>query len=92
MIIILFYKTVTGLLRRADAEEAVAKYQIGVIPVGSTNNFGKKVISSSKQETEPMLIAESAMAIINHKTKPVDVMEICMAEDDTLVRGNIFWG
>ncbi len=39
-----------------------------------------------------MFIAESAMAIINHKTKPVDVMEIRIAEDDTLVRDNNFLG
>lgn len=68
-------------MRRNDADEAVRRYQIGVIPVGSQNTFGKSLVNFSKNSTDAKLIAESAMAIVNHRTKPVDVMEIKITDD-----------
>ncbi|ODN00086.1 Acylglycerol kinase, mitochondrial [Orchesella cincta] len=76
------FETITGLLRREDAEEAVLRYPVGIIPVGTENQFGKQLLKSFRNDPEPKFIAEAAMAIVNHRMRPADVMEIKIADTD----------
>jgi len=73
------------LLRREDADQAVLRYPIGVIPVGSQNQFSKRLLKSFSNDPEPKFIAEAAMAIVNHRMRPADVMEIKIADTEKQV-------
>ncbi|CAL8113166.1 unnamed protein product [Orchesella dallaii] len=77
------FETITGLLRREDADEAVLRYPVGVIPVGLQNQFGKSLLKSFSGDPEPKFIAEAAMAIVNHRMRPADVMEIKIADTES---------
>lgn len=65
---------VTGLLRRDDAEEACKMYPIGVIPVGSENEFASRTFE--KSEDEAATISSATMAILKHRIEAKDVIEL----------------
>lgn len=68
------FQTVTGLLRRADDNlSAVKKLPIGVLPLGETSLLGKTLFS--EKDSIKSLI-DATMAIIDGKTKAVDVIKI----------------
>jgi diacylglycerol kinase family enzyme len=74
-------QTITGIMRRGDAEEAIRKYPIGVIPLGHSNQFAKRLMRYKDDTPDPQFIAESAMAVVRHKMKLQDLMEITIIED-----------
>lgn len=75
-------QTITGILRRDDADSAVSNYPIGVIPVGTQNKFAKRLLELPRDVSESKFIAEATMAIVNHKLRPADVMEIQIVQSD----------
>lgn len=77
----------TGLLRREDAEEALRRYPLAVIPVGSHNKFAHNLFhnKAGKDYSDPRLIAEAAMAVVKHKIRPQDVMQITISDVDNSV-------
>jgi len=75
------FETITGLLRREDADDAARKFPIGIIPVGIRNKFAKSLFPK-ENATDPELIAESTMAIVRHKIKAHDVLRIEVMESN----------
>lgn len=74
----------TGLLRREDAEDALSKYPVAVIPLGFHNQFAKRLFNYKSEEADPRFIAESTMAIVKHKIKPQDVMQVTISEENVI--------
>ena len=70
-------QVVTGLLRREDAEEAVRRYPVAVIPGGIHNTFAKKLFDPHERlRAEKDVIAEAAMSIGRHRIVAQDVVEV----------------
>lgn len=68
-------QVLTGLLRRADHEEAASRLPLGVLPLGKTN-CATSAIWGFRGNPEPRHLAEAAMAVIRDIKRPLDVMEI----------------
>jgi hypothetical protein len=74
---------VTGLLRRADGDQAVQrKFPIGVLPLGRTNTVATSLFFDSNKVK---MMAEATMAIIKEITQPVDVIKIEVLEVSILL-------
>jgi len=74
---------VTGILRRDDAEEAIRRYPIGIIPLGDENNFARGLLNYKGDPKEPKFIAEAAMTVVKHKMTPSDLAEVTIVENDS---------
>ena len=68
------FETVTGFLRREDANKLVKELPIGILPVGIKNQMAHNLFPDSKDEV--VLMAESAISVIKKFLRPVDVMKI----------------
>ena len=68
------FETVTGLLRRNDADKLVKELPIGILPVGVKNQMAHNLFPDSKDEV--VLMAESAISVIKQFLRPVDVLKI----------------
>lgn len=68
-------EVVTGILRKGNRkfEKSVP---IGIIPLGNTNRFARKWFGYGSQKNTVQVIADSAMAVIKGRIKPVDVLSI----------------
>jgi hypothetical protein len=66
-------QTITGLLRRDDAEEAARKYPIAVIPAGLENTFAHKLYGDCPDEYK--FIAQAGMAVVRHRIVPKHVIQ-----------------
>lgn len=73
------------MLRRDDAEEALRKYPVAVLPLGFHNQFANRLFQRKGEDSDPKLIAEAAMAIVKHKIRPKDVMEITIADEEVTI-------
>lgn len=69
----------TGLLRRDDAEEAVKRFPVSVIPVGTRNSFGNLIFKDAKSPKE--VIAQAAMSISRHHIEPKDAIKVEVIND-----------
>jgi len=62
-------------------KEAIMRFPIGIIPLGSQNQSAKRLLNYKSEYSEPKFIAEATMAIVRHRVQPQDVMEIMITEE-----------
>jgi len=77
-------ETVTGLLRRKDANLVSKTLPLGILPVGVNNHMAKHLCPDRILDMNGSvpLMAEAAMNVIKRVHRPVDVMEVKLKEDD----------
>jgi len=76
-------ETVTGLLRRKDANLVSKTLPLGVLPVGVNNHMAKNLCPDRIVDMNGSvpLMAEAAMNVIKRVHRPVDVMEVKLKEN-----------
>lgn len=74
-------ETVTGYLRRNDADKLVKELPIGVLPVGVNNKSARNLFPGTAQIGEVKMMAESAMSVVKQLLKQVDVIEVTNKSD-----------
>jgi acylglycerol kinase len=78
-------EVISGLIHRTDSVEFLKRIPIGVIPIGESNTFAHKWLSTlpvgSKRtdESEFRLLADSAMAIVRGETAPADLIKVSLS-------------
>ncbi len=83
-------ETVTGFLRRKDADSLTRTLPIGILPVGTSNRMAWNLFPDN--EFEVALQAEAAMSVVRQLYRPVGVIEVRNASEDDSVKGKALYG
>ena len=81
-------ETVTGLLRRKDANLVSRTLPLGILPVGVNNHMAKHLCPDRVLDMNGSvpLMAEAAMNVIKRVYRPVDVMEVKIKDESKNLR------
>ncbi|PBC29195.1 acylglycerol kinase, mitochondrial [Apis cerana] len=90
----------TGLVRKYDLNlKSVKQCPIGILPLGQTNKIAKSLYHKYDDLSDIKQMIEATMAIINEKSKMMDMIEIKPIEDNSeepvkpiYAMGAVEWG
>ena len=84
--------TVTALLRRKDTLREWDSVSIGYIPLGYRNTLRDKILSGGHR-SKAEGIGGSVMAVLEGRTKPIDVIELTTQDDKKVFAlSGLIWG
>eukprot|EP00041_Stephanoeca_diplocostata_P034795 m.1204679 g.1204679 ORF g.1204679 m.1204679 type:complete len:478 (+) comp24581_c0_seq4:276-1709(+) len=87
----LLQEVVTGLMRRPDREK-VENFPIGVVPMGSANMLANE-LHTHKSNTATSRVGRAILAMAQHKTRKMDVLEITNQHGQTVYAMSLLgWG
>ena len=83
-------ETVTGFLRRKDANQLTKTMPIGILPVGSCNRMAWNLFPGN--EGEVALMADAAMSVVRQLFRPLSVIEVKNASENESLKGKALYG